>query len=65
MKTIANSGYLGPITDINIGNYVRPFYHSIGSIELYLKAFDASQVATAMNDSRTYMVDPEQCPDFF
>lgn len=66
MPKSANSGYLGPIDEINIGYWnFWSFYHSIGSIELYLKAMNATQVASAMINSQTYMVDPAQCPDFF
>ena len=64
-QMIANIGYLGPINEIDIGYWNDwPFYHSIGSIELYLRALSSTQVASAMKNSATYFADPDECPDF-
>ena len=56
---------LGPMDEINIG-YVpnKPYTHSIGSVEFYLKAMNSSQIAALMTSSSSYFVDKDMLATF-
>ena len=56
---------LGPLDEIIIGFLDNaPYTHNIGSIELYLKAMNSTQVASSMANSQSYFVKPSTCTDF-
>ena len=61
---------LGPLDEIVIGHNdqdpnTRYYYsHYIGSIELYLKAMNSTQVASSMANSQSYFLKPSTCTDF-
>jgi hypothetical protein len=55
----------GTINQIDIGAWNGwAFYHSVASIELYLKALPEAEISSAMTNSATYALDPKSCSDY-
>ena len=64
-KVPAALSNLGPIDEIGIGYApYKPYTHSIGSVEFYLKAMNSSQIAALMTSSNFYFVDKDTLATF-